>query len=335
MLSTSSPVFAVASTLADTGVSYRQSTSTPSTDTNTVHIYAQFYFEHERKRVKDSQKSRVYAAEQEYLRIHPADRYLGDIEVCQQFVDRVLARKYVQKHYGVRSISVRGVPAKRRWAHAYNSASRIELGTGDCAKWSRTNSVVLHEMAHILAYRRYTEHIGSHDWAFAVTFLDLVRNVMGADAAKWLKIGYKVHKVRTSPPRTRRMSIEQKDAAAARLEAARAKREEALAPKRVMKERALKLHGKRSIGINNFGNRCYNHYLGAGDRRIRIDKDPKYMSYAEIEEELARFDKQFKPVEPYILRDQPEPNFRRDLYIYERSLLQFDKPYAIITGLTS
>lgn len=319
---------------ASTGVSYHPSTDMPSTDTNTVHIYAQWHIVPERKRVKDSQKSKLYAAEQEYLRVHPADKYLGDIDACQKFVDSVLARKYVQKHYPRHtSIKVVGIPAKHRWAHAYNSQGRIELGTGPAARWSRTNSVVLHEIAHILAYRNVTEHIGNHDWGFAATFLDLVRNVMGADAAKALRKGYRVYRVRTAPPRTRTMTAEQKAAAAIRLEEARIKRELALAPKRVMKERALKLHRKKRVGYNNFGKVCYSHYLASGDRQLWIEKDPKYMNYAQIEIALRQFDMLFKPVDPYILPDQPEHNFRKQVYAHELPLLQSDKPHAIITGI--
>lgn len=264
--------------------------------------------------MKDSQKSRVYKAEQ-LLRRHISHEYLGDIEACQAYIDKVLARKYIQKHYPTHSrngrtpyapILIKSIPGKHRWAHAYCPEGRIELGSGDLAAWSRTNSVILHELAHILAWRKHLEHTGSHDWAFAAVFLDLVRHMMGADAANTLKREYKAYKVRTSPPRTRTMTVAQKDAATARLEAARLKREEALKPKREMKQKAIELHHKKWIGVNNFGNICYDHYLGSEmGRRVRIAKNPSLMSYAEIEHALARYNKlQDRIIDP-MMYDNP------------------------------
>lgn len=287
--------------------------------------------------MRDSQKQKLYKAEQNFLRHCAADEYLGDIDQCQLFVNQVMRRAYVKKHYARGlgwPIRVKGVPNKRRWAHAYCGASLIELGTGTSAEWSRTRAVVLHEMAHILAYRKYMDHTGSHNWQFALVFHDLVRNVMGVEAAKLLKRGYKCYGVRVSAPRKRVMTVEQKDAAAARLEVARTKREKALEPKRAMKERAIKLHGKRRLGINNFGNVCYEHYLGSGDQKFHLNKAPQYMTYDQIECALRGYDNMFKMYEP-------RPRVVGDDYWSEvartemRMVLSKPISHAIITGIIS
>lgn len=283
--------------------------------------------------MRDSQKQKVYNAEQMYLWQHSTNVYLGDIAQCQLFVNQVLKRRYVQKHYDTQNIKIKvvGNPTKRRWAHAFCGSGLIELGTGEAADWSRTTAVVLHEIAHILAYRTYLEHTGSHGWEFARTFHDLVRNVMSKDAADCLKTGYKVYKVRTAAPRTRVMSEEQKNAQRVRLREARAKREIELAPKRAMKERLIRLHAKRRTGFNNFGNPSFAHYIGSGDRRMQIERDPKYMTYAQVEGTLEEYDERFNP-DPAPSSDQPD-NYYRNMIYQEISAFK-SNPGILIAGLT-
>lgn len=250
---------------------------------------------------KDAQKSKVYKAEQDFLRPSHST-YVGDIFDCQSFVTKVLRRAYVQKHYGAYDgIIVKGVPKKYRWAHAYPIRRIIEVGIGNASKWARTDAVLLHEIAHVLAYDRYG--VCSHGWQFAATFLDLVRNVMGKEAADALKKGYRHCGVKFREPRKRKpMDPAKKAAQAERLAKAREKREAQLAPKRAMKERALKLHHKTRNGYNPFtGAPAYSYWIGnpkdSGifDRRaILLDKAPQYMSYAEIEEALKDYDALFK-----------------------------------------
>lgn len=286
---------------------------------------------------RDSQKQRVYSAEQKFLRPY-VDDYLGDVAQCQLFINQVMRRKYIAKHYPTGlgwPIRVVGIPSKHRWAHAYCGASRIEVGTGDAASWSRTKSVMLHELAHILAFRKYLDHSGSHNWQFAAVFLDLVRNVMGKEAAARLKAGYKVHRVRCTEPRKRTMTPAQKDAAAARLENARAKREAKLAPKRIMKERAIKLHGKRRLGLNNFNKPCYEHWLGSGDRKFALSKDPRYMTYDQIECVLRGYDNMFRMYDESVPEEYYADVARAGAIKFEtRMLLQATRPNAMISQIT-
>lgn len=283
--------------------------------------------------MRDSQRQKVYNSELMYLRQHSTNVYLGDIDRCQLFVDQVLKRRYVQKHYDTENarIKVVGSPNKHRWAHAYCGSGLIELGTGENARWSRTTAVVLHEIAHILAYRRYLEHTGGHDWAFAKTFHDLVRNVMSKDAADCLRTGYRVYKVRTAPRRTRVMSEEQKNAQRVRLREARVKREIELAPKRLMKERLIRMHTKHQRGYNSFGNMTHFHLIGSGDRRMQIEMDPKYMTYAQIEGTLQEYDERFNP-KPVPVVDPAIEHIKRLAY-QEFSAFKPD-PAILITGLT-
>lgn len=287
---------------------------------------------------KDSQRQRVYDAEQGMFRdMH--GKYLGDIFECQQFVNRVTRRVYVQKKYQAPHIIVKGVPQKTTKAHAvsgYFLAPAIEVGTGQMAAWSRTDAVMLHEIAHHL-----TGVKRGHDWKFAAIFLDLVRNVMGKEAHACLKAKFKEKKVRYREPRKRKPRVltpEQKAAQTARLAKARAKREAELAPKRAMKERAIKLHHRMKTNKRTpQGRVCYDHYLGhpKDSRSVWIEKDPKYLSYEKIEDRLKLYDKAYgAPVDPYAFANPISPEHRIMMEM-QREFPLHPTDLTLVRGITS
>lgn len=229
---------------------------------------------------KDSQRSRVYKAE-------IGVRFMSDmtigyevmdkeqrLDLSQEFVDRVLARKYIQNKYPTDPIKVWLRPGAYRWAHA--CGDKIDLPGADT--WGFNKLVLVHEIAHIFERRLNGRQFGAHDWPFCLIFLDVTRNVLGKDAANLLKAYFRKNRVRFAPPRPRRMSAEQKKAAAERVEKARAAREKKLKPQRELKEKLIKLYRRKPTGyFNNFGKMTYTHYLGD----MRIDRSPATMNHAD------------------------------------------------------
>lgn len=83
--------------------------------------------------------------------------------------------------------------------------------------WARTRWVVIHEVCHALTWGRGAPH----GWEFARTYLLVVEQFLGKDAAKRLKFAFKAEGVRSAAPRTRVISPEQREILVARLAACR------------------------------------------------------------------------------------------------------------------
>lgn len=167
-------------------------------------------------RLRDTQRSRVYKSERKVLHFAKPLREVKDIE---RFIKKQLKRKAITRRYpdATREVLVHDGGGKRN-ASAYGGW-KISIPL-----WARSDLIVIHELAHIVAHRHYRgSSIASHGWQFCAIYLDLVRFIMGREAHDALKASFKAHKVRFTQPRTRApMSPERKAELAARLAAARA-----------------------------------------------------------------------------------------------------------------
>ena len=110
---------------------------------------------------------------------------------------------------------------RRRRACAYGTR---EIGM---PRATRTQWVVLHELAHVVCARvesgmRYDERTPGHGWRFAEIYLYLVKTHLGQDRHDALKAAFKKHHVRFRRPVRRIMTPEQRAACRARLALARA-----------------------------------------------------------------------------------------------------------------
>lgn len=170
--------------------------------------------------IKDSQRSRVYAAEQDawsqVLREMPEMRRFDQkgrtLAEAQEIIRALADRKLVIKHYPNASRLRRTkVEPGRNAGRAYSWNNTITLGVyGRERTW-----LLLHEAAHIYA------GIG-HDWAFADAYLYLWRQVFGVQAAKILEAQFKAHRVRYRKPRkTQPLTLAKRKELVARLAAAR------------------------------------------------------------------------------------------------------------------
>lgn len=149
---------------------------------------------------RDVQKSRLYAAEDAALNGHPPSptsrRYLildtlhpdgyryASIASTQAYVDAVRTSAPFQRRWGHRSLKV------------YPNAGSSRGGGGllhMSADHRRNEYVVLHEMAHNLSPR------SGHGPEFAAVYLELVKVVMGAEAAAVLRSSYADRRVKYRP----------------------------------------------------------------------------------------------------------------------------------------
>jgi putative metallohydrolase (TIGR04338 family) len=166
-------------------------------------------------RPRDSQRQKVYNAES-VLVIHRKD--FKTLDEIKKFVDKVFARKMIAKRYDV-SDKITFVLSNGRISYASYYGSRISLSR----MYGMNDWIVLHEMAHLLAFRKYGTNIAGHGWQFASTYLDLVLRIMGKSAHDDLLKSFKNHKVKFKEPRAKRvLTEEQREVLVARMAKARA-----------------------------------------------------------------------------------------------------------------
>lgn len=172
-------------------------------------------------RPRDSQRQKVYDAEARW----EAEGFLGrrftTIAEIQKYVDGLLASAYIQRHYGdvirrqvlrVRVLDGRG----RRTACARPGVNELCFPI-----WSRTESTVLHEVAHLLVNWKYERADAAwHGHQFAACMVELVNNRMGKAAGRALVARYKAKRVRYRRPR--QLTDEQRAAMADRFRQNRA-----------------------------------------------------------------------------------------------------------------
>jgi putative metallohydrolase (TIGR04338 family) len=141
------------------------------------------------RRPRDSQRARLYRAEDE---VSPGRR-LPTVEALQAYVDGLAAADWFGGRWGARSFEVRPGYGHRR-------ATADGNGVLQMPRWSRTELVVLHEMAHCLTPVSYAPH-GPE---YAGVFLALVRRGLTPAVAQALEDAFARHGVRwtmTAVPR--------------------------------------------------------------------------------------------------------------------------------------
>lgn len=170
-------------------------------------------------RERDSQRSKVYAAEGEALGRLKTD--YTSVAECQAYLDKVTSSAWFKRHYGTGySITVQSGAGYRRATSYGGKRGRIQL-----PRWARKRWVIIHEVAHNVTKAKHGESIAAHGWQFAGIYLTLVTHYLGKEDGDRLKVAFKKHKVRFTPPRTRApLSEEQKAIQVERLAAARAAR---------------------------------------------------------------------------------------------------------------
>ena len=139
------------------------------------------------KRPRDTQRSKVYAAERT---IEDWDTEKMSIPEIEEWVGKITRSKWWKNHPrgGSYKIEVRDGRGRR------NAGGRRWVGKVviKMPRWSRTKIVTLHEIAHGMQ-----PHLTAwHGREFCRTFLDLVVRWMGKDVARELRQSFVKHRVK-------------------------------------------------------------------------------------------------------------------------------------------
>jgi hypothetical protein len=160
-------------------------------------------------RVRDTQKSRVYAAEDAFRRLID-DRAIVDRVAAWAFIEKVERDKWFRRTYGVWSFRIKDGRGTR--------IARGGYGRLNLPRWSRTPVVMLHEISHNVT-GAFECRGGAHGWEYCRAMLALVRHFLGREAHDKLRACYRERRVRYKRPRV--LSEGQRTALAQRLAAYR------------------------------------------------------------------------------------------------------------------
>lgn len=149
-------------------------------------------------RPKDMQKSRVYAHEAYEGSSDLAVRLLAQgkrystgnvhIDSCQEYVDSVLSRAWFVRRWPAVHIYVQ----HKSGGNAYGYRLGQHQGRITLPVFARTERIILHEIAHVLTPGKYASH--GPEWAGV--YLELVRYMVGKDAAAQVRDRFKQGRVR-------------------------------------------------------------------------------------------------------------------------------------------
>ncbi len=140
-------------------------------------------------RPRDNQRSRLYKAERV---LNKLSKRLEKVDDMKRFVDRLRKRATIVRRYGVELKTSIFIGDGRGKRNAGGDSRGIYMPL-----WSRTEYIVLHEMAHCIACRRYGRYnIAAHGREFAAVYVDLVRYMLGKEAADTLKASFREHRVK-------------------------------------------------------------------------------------------------------------------------------------------
>jgi putative metallohydrolase (TIGR04338 family) len=134
-------------------------------------------------RPRDTQRARLYRAEDEL----PPGRRLATVDALQAYVDDLAACAWFTARWGIRRFEVRP-------GHGHRRATADRSGVLQLPRWSRTELVVLHEVAHCLTPESYA----AHGPEYAGVFLSLIRRRLSPGTAQALEDAFIRHRVRWS-----------------------------------------------------------------------------------------------------------------------------------------
>ena len=132
---------------------------------------------------KRDQAGKVYKAEGLTMSVYAGGNLKEEmtLQQAQKFVDAVLNRQFVQKHYDPKiSIKVLDGRGRRSACATWRNGNWVIC----LPKNMRNKFVVLHEIAHHLTWGK------GHTSEFTSCLLDLVRNVLGKEQADALQGGF-------------------------------------------------------------------------------------------------------------------------------------------------
>lgn len=209
------------------------------------------------QRERDSQRSKVYAAERSVEGFETRDR-METISEIEHYVEKVITSAWFQRRWKVKGYRIEDGRGARRATGGLHWGGVAVL---TFPKWSRSKMIVLHELAHACTVKNHGGLVSAHGWQFASTYLELVTHEMGKETGDALKAAFRAKKVRFARPRQKReLTEEQKQVLRDRMAKARAARKPVeKAEPEVDKER---LHYRKLEGRSHWEISDYRGVLG-------------------------------------------------------------------------
>ena len=157
-------------------------------------------------RPRDSQMSKVYAAERDHSLWHYDSQY-DNIQQIQAWVDSICKSRWFKNRffryaidkkrmakYGRRADGIKVLDGRGRRNACGSTRGYIKLPV-----WSRSDLVILHEIAHVVTSRYTTNNRklpAYHGRDFCANYLSLVRRFLGKEAGDELKACFKKRKAK-------------------------------------------------------------------------------------------------------------------------------------------
>jgi putative metallohydrolase (TIGR04338 family) len=143
-------------------------------------------------RARDSQKKRLYAAEEQVPGIRDTSR-LCDVTELQGFVDRIVSSAWFQARWPIPAIRVKDGRGRTR---AGGSASDHSI---TMPRWARSPLITLHEIAHVVIPPGPT--VAAHGREYAAAYLALARRFGDPGQGDQLEAAFILQRVRYRPKR--------------------------------------------------------------------------------------------------------------------------------------
>ena len=139
-----------------------------------------------RKKLRDSQRSRVYKAQHH---LGQGQRFYS-IKGVQTYVNKFINSKWWQNRFDIEFVKVYVIKRKTQWAYCMVPIDKV--GALYLPKDMFNEIVVLHELAHLIT----PDNTPHHGDIFTGNFLHLVRKKMGVKKYNQLKHQFEQHKVK-------------------------------------------------------------------------------------------------------------------------------------------
>jgi putative metallohydrolase (TIGR04338 family) len=149
-------------------------------------------------RPRDSQKSKLYAAERQVPGFHTEDR-IETVPEIEAFVATVLRSPWLVRTFGRFRIRVHD-GRRHRIACAYPPSFAYGHATIVMPRWARSKMIALHEIAHVMTPAVYAWH----GREYAALYLQLVRHFLGAQKFRQLRTAFIACRVKYKPKSKRR-----------------------------------------------------------------------------------------------------------------------------------
>lgn len=151
-------------------------------------------------RQRDSQRQKLYNAEQVVRPVHQGKRF-ETVEEISAYLETARQHKWWKTQFGAFPYQPFRVRPGFGARHAHGGGTTITLPI-----WARTELVIWHEIAHCITQWKYPSR-AAHGREYAQIFLSLIRHYLGQAAHDALKAAFRTYHVRYTPKRVLRPDV--------------------------------------------------------------------------------------------------------------------------------